>query len=49
MFKKEKTLPKMLCSALEINCKSPVRTLLAILRNPLWSSSAANCSPIATK
>lgn len=38
----------MLCSALEINCKSPVRTFLAILRNPLWSSSAANCSPFAT-
>lgn len=38
----------MLRSALEINCKSPVRTLLAILRNPLWSSSAVNCSPVAT-
>lgn len=38
----------MLLSALENNCKSPVRTFLVILRNPLWSSSAANCSPIAT-
>lgn len=45
---KRKTLPKMLRSALEINCKSPVRTFLAVLRNPLWSSSAANCSPVAT-
>lgn len=39
----------MLHSALEINCKSPVRTFLAILRTPLWSSSAANCSPFATQ
>lgn len=38
----------MLHSALEINCNSPVRTFLAVLRNPLWSSSAANCSPVAT-
>lgn len=38
----------MLRSALEMNCKSPVRTFLAILRNPLWYSSAANCSPVAT-
>lgn len=33
--KKEKPYQKMLHSALEINCKSPVRTFLAILRNPL--------------
>lgn len=38
----------MLRSALEIYCKSPVRTFLAILRNPLWYSSAANCSPVTT-